>query len=144
MFDDRWKAATDAMISGVFDPQGMNWFDPSGLGATNNLASNFDNIRAGLGTTSFQKPAAKGSANSLGGNIANEAVTMAVAVAAPEVAAAKIQTASDQKIELGFWDQISNYFGRGIIIVLGFIFVAVGLSMFKIIPMPPIIPKVPT
>lgn len=29
------------------------------------------------------------------------------------------------------WDKVSDYFGRAIIIVLGFIFVAVGLSMFK-------------
>ena len=31
----------------------------------------------------------------------------------------------------GFLDSVGDYFGRGVVIILGFIFVGVGLNMFK-------------
>jgi len=39
----------------------------------------------------------------------------------------------------GIGAAIENWFGRAIVIILGFIFVAVGLSMFKVIPLPPVL-----
>lgn len=39
----------------------------------------------------------------------------------------------------GIASAIENWFGRAIVIIIGFIFVAVGLSMFKIVPLPPVV-----
>lgn len=62
------------------------------------------------------------------------AVGAAMIAANPMAAVASAvmgQKKEEDRQTLGFWDIISDFFLRGVIIMLGLIFVAIGLSMFR-------------
>ena len=144
-FSTQWHAVTKALSSGEFDPQGANnsyaytqgFQAPSLTPQGQNLSWN--NLQmpslSGIDASSFTGKSS-GSIAGAGatGNVAsNGAPTFALGT--PSNAQAGAQPQASSGIASG---SIADYFLRFVIIVLGFIFVAVGLNMFRpgIVPNP--------
>jgi hypothetical protein len=146
---DRWDATSDAIASGVFDPVGSNYttFLPSALspggGGLNPSVSGkaassvgtastspFD-FKAGLNGGEFNYLTDAGKASGATPNV-NEAVSGAIGAAGASSGSASSSGAAIKEILL-----------RVTVIVLGFIFVATGLAMFKGPAIIPGLPKLP-
>lgn len=106
----------------------------------NSLASFFRTNIGNPATASNEKlTGTRSFGNALGG--AADLIKKAAVFISPEAAVAtavagqldpknKVQTTKEN--DTGVADAIENYFVRGAVVILGFIFVAVGLAMFKV------------
>lgn len=110
-FAQMFAGATDAMKDGTFDPVGSNWFNPD-------MFSNPSATVPGLPKISSIM----------------EAGSVAGIPGITKVSAAPSAGRNANTQSLGV--TVNNYFVRAIVIILGFIFVAIGLSMFKVVTLP--------
>src|SRR5216684_5378924 len=120
---DEFQATQDAISSGAFDPQGSNYttfggtpyssgdFWPSNIGSSYGSAASSANI----GSTSSRTIGTP-----QGTNASTTRTPLQVGTIYPS------GYTSD-----GVGGTVADYFARAVIIVLGFIFVAVGLMMFR-------------
>jgi hypothetical protein len=130
-FSTQWGSVTDALGNGSFDP----------VGANNSYAFNapFNPLPSLPSVGSFAPSQTTPGAGVItsGGNVgSNTNIAPAGATtAAPSNAAATAQPTTAGGIQSG---SLADYFYRVVIVVLGFIFVAVGLHMFA----PSVVPNV--
>lgn len=144
-FSTQWGSVTDALSSGEFDPVGAN----NTYAYTNGFqAPTLTPQQPGLSWNNLQLPSLAGiSADSFTGKSSGSVMgagatgnvqpngAPSYTIGQPSNAQAGAQPQQSSGIASG---SIADYFLRGVIIVLGFIFVAIGLNMFRpgIVPNP--------
>jgi hypothetical protein len=134
-FADQWKGISDAVNNGTFDPMGANnsyafTSQQNSIGSDwstipnylSSLPSSFAPSQTSHGAVITSQGGASGSASVA----PNGAPTNAQGAPSNAVAGSQPQPASG--VQSG---SLADYFLRGVIIVLGFIFVAIGLNMFR-------------
>lgn len=114
-FADQWSAVTDAVGSGSFDPQGLN-FNATAFGVPPQFSAAPTTETARSPASKFQGLSEVGSGSGGTGaapnaTVGNQSGSDVTSAAAP--------------------GSVQNYFMRGLVIVTGFIFLAVGLSMLR-------------
>lgn len=121
---DRFGAVSDAIGSGTFDPAGSNY-------TSFNFGTSSGDLPALPTLPSLFAPSATSAGNkvvSAGGAGESTGVSPTAATAVTSATAAQPVNASTQEVKSG---SIADYFLRAVIIILGFIFVAIGLNMFR-------------
>jgi hypothetical protein len=124
---------------GGLDFQPLGWGSPVGSQPASTLPS-LPSTFAPSATSGGNVVASQGSAGGYGGTSAAPTLALpgsngAASNAAPTNAASSAQPGAGSSIATG---SIADYFARTVIVILGFIFIAVGLNMFRpgLIPNP--------
>lgn len=139
-FNDLWNSeAVEPTLNGSFDQQGANnsysFLIPSSQPAK--TAASWDNLQLpsldGILPSSFSGSSTGSASGGSTGAVVDPAHPISASL--PSNAAAGAQPGATDGIASG---SLADYFFRGVIIILGFIFVAVGLNMFKpgLVPVP--------
>lgn len=138
-FNENWLDTSNAINSGAFDPVGANYFSPD-LGSTiPQTLPGFGSSFAPSQTSNGNTVASSGSASGGGGSAGLDLGTFAPAYAAGSPVNNSPTQVTVNKSPSGIVsNSVGDYFLRGIIVILGFIFVAIGLHQLA----PSVVPDV--